>query len=109
MSNKMRLASLIVAASLLLILGTGCASSSGGAASSPVQSTASSASGSGIYVKQVAITPYMRSQIGTPNEMSPLAPSQARNVRKVGDEWLCDINGQVYVYDGASRWEPQAK
>jgi hypothetical protein len=114
MPPSLRLAGMIVAASLLMILASGCASSSGGSAASPAPRAASpappaasSAPASGISVQQVPMTPYMRSQVGTPNELSPLAPSRATNVRKVGGQWLCDINGQVYVFDGASTWVPR--
>jgi hypothetical protein len=108
MPFSMRLAGMIAAASLLIVLGTGCASSPGVPAASTVQpASAPVQAAGGIYVKQVPMTPYMRSQVGTPNELSPLAPPQAINVRKVGDQWLCDINGQVYVYNGASQWVPR--
>jgi hypothetical protein len=96
-------AALIVAALLLIFLASGCASSSGGSAPA-VQPVSSSG---GINVKQVPMTPYMRSQVGTPNELSPLAPAQASNIRKVKGQWLCDINGQVYVFDGVSNWAPR--
>ena len=57
---------------------------------------------------QLPMTDYMRSKVGTPEELSPIAPAEARNVRKVGNQWLYDLNGQVWVYDaGAARWEPQ--
>jgi len=55
-------------------------------------------------------TPYMRSTVGTPDELSPLAPAEARKVRKVGNQWTCEINGQPMVYNEAtSRWEPKQK
>ncbi len=50
----------------------------------------------------------MRSAVGTPNEMSPVAPSEARNVRKVGNQWLCEVSGQTMVYnDATGNWEPK--
>ena len=53
-------------------------------------------------------TPYMRSTVGTPDELSPLAPAGARKVCKVGNQWTCEINGQPMVYNEAtSRWEPK--
>jgi hypothetical protein len=59
-------------------------------------------------IEQLPMTPYMRSAVGTPNELSPVAPEEARKVRKVGNQWTCEINGQPMVYnDAASRWEPQ--
>jgi hypothetical protein len=97
------LARIAVIASLLIFGGSGCASSGVAQTSPQVQAT-----GSGIHVEQVPMTPYMRSQVGTPNELSPLAPAQARNIRKVGGRWLCDMNGQVYVFDGVSTWVPQS-
>ncbi len=55
-------------------------------------------------------TPYMQSTVGTPDELSPLAPGEARNVRKAGNQWTCEINGQPMVYnEAASRWEPKQK
>jgi len=85
-----RLAGIAVVASLLFILGNGCASSS--------------------VVEQPKPTSYMQSTVGTPDELCPLAPGEARNVRKVGNRWTCELNGQVMIYnDAASRWEPQAE
>jgi hypothetical protein len=97
-----RLARIAMIASLLIFWGSGCASSGGEQPSPQVQ-----ASSSGIYVEQVPMTNYMRSQVGTPNELSPLAPAHAKNMRKVGSQWLCDMDGQVYVFDGVSRWVPK--
>jgi hypothetical protein len=104
MPLNIRLARMAVVAALLIFWGSGCASAPVEQPSPQVQS-----SSSGIFVKQVPMTSYMRSQVGTPNELSPLAPPQAKNIRKVGGQWLCDINGQVYVFDGVSRWEPQSR
>jgi hypothetical protein len=68
-------------------------------------------SGSGFAappIEQVPRTPYMQSTVGTPDELSPLAPAEARKVRKVGNQWTCEINGQPMVYnEAASRWEPK--
>jgi hypothetical protein len=67
--------------------------------------------GSGFAASDIVQPPktsYMQSVVGTPNELSPLAPAEARNVRKVGNQWTCEINGQPMVYnEGSSRWEPQ--
>jgi len=61
-------------------------------------------------IVQPTQTPYMRSTVGTPDELSPLAPAEARKVRKVGNQWTCEINGQPMVYnEAASRWEPQSQ
>jgi hypothetical protein len=98
------LARIAVIASLLVFWGSGCASSPAEQPSTQMQ-----AASSGIYVEQVPMTNYMRSQVGTPNELSPLAPAQAKNIRKVGGQWFCDMNGQVYVFDGVSRWVPQSQ
>jgi hypothetical protein len=55
-------------------------------------------------------TPYMQSKVGTPDELSPLAPAEAKKVRKVGNQWTCEVNGQPMVYnEAASRWEPKQK
>ena len=92
-----------VVTSILIILAGGCALSS-------VESSSSKAPSSVLSIEQPAMTNYMRSQIGTPNELSPIAPAEARNVRKVGNQWLCDLNGQAMVFnDAAARWEPQKK
>jgi hypothetical protein len=59
-------------------------------------------------IVQDPMTPYMRSMVGTPDELSPLAPGEARKVRKVGNQWTCELNGQPMVYnEAASRWEPK--
>ena len=48
----------------------------------------------------------MKSAVGTPDELSPLAPPEAKNIRKVGNQWMCDMNGQVMRYNAAtSVWE----
>ena len=61
-------------------------------------------------IMQPQQTPYMRSTVGTPDELSPLGPADARKVRKVGNQWTCEINGQPMVYnEAASRWEAKQK
>ena len=61
-------------------------------------------------IEQPPKTSYMQSTVGTPDELSPLAPAEARNVRKVGNQWTCEVNGQPMVYnEGASRWEPKQR
>jgi len=58
-------------------------------------------------IQQPPPTSYMQSKVGTPDELSPLAPAEATNVQKVGGQWTCDLNGQHMVYDDAtSSWEP---
>jgi hypothetical protein len=101
MQVKIRLSVMAVVALLVIILG------SVGAAF-PADPPAPGGQQSGVFVQQVPQTPYMASQVGTPNELSPLAPANAKNVRKVGDQWLCDLNGQVMVFNGGSScWEPK--
>ena len=59
-------------------------------------------------IQQPPKTSYMQSTVGTPDELSPLAPAEARKVRKIGNQWTCEINGQPMVYnEAASRWEPK--
>jgi len=86
-----KLSRMAVAASLLLVFTGGCASSDA-------------------PLTQPAKTTYMKSAVGTPDELSPMAPPEARNIRKVGKNWQCDINGKVMVYDNAAAcWQPQQK
>jgi len=61
-------------------------------------------------IEQPPRTSYMQSRVGTPDELSPIAPPEAKKVCKVGDQWTCEINGQPMVYnEAASRWEPKSK
>ena len=61
-------------------------------------------------IEQPPRTSYMQSKVGTPEELSPIAPGEAKKVCKVGDQWTCEINGQPMVYnEAASRWEPKSK
>ncbi len=84
--------SLALAASLFTLMASGCASSS------PT------------HIKQPAPTTYTRSTVGTPDELSPQAPGEAQNVRKVGNQWLCEVNGKTMVYNSATAcWEAQPK
>jgi hypothetical protein len=106
MHAKINLALMAVVALLSIILLGGCAASSSGTAASPSATSSSTAPPGGIAVQQVPMTGYMRSQVGTPNELSPLAPATAKNVHKVGDQWVCEMNGQTYVFNGAD-WVPQ--
>jgi hypothetical protein len=103
MQVKVHLFRITLVASMWIILGSGCASS-------PVESPSSPVPQSGIFIKQEPMTSYMRSQVGTPNELSPLAPAEARNVQKVGNQWTCEINGQPMIFnDATSCWEAQQK
>ena len=100
MRVELHLSRMAVVAALITILLSGCASS-------PVEPRSSQGQ-TGIFIEQVPITSYMRSQVGTPNELSPLAPGLARNVHKVGDRWFCELDGQVLGFNSAtSCWEPQ--
>jgi hypothetical protein len=61
-------------------------------------------------IQQPPKTSYMQSRVGTPDELSPIAPAEAKKVCKVGNQWTCEINGQPMVYnEAASRWEPKQK
>ncbi|MCX5893065.1 MAG: hypothetical protein NTW80_08870 [Deltaproteobacteria bacterium] len=89
MHFRINLSRIAVAASLFLVFTSGCASSEA-------------------PLTQPAKTSYMQSAVGTSNEMSPLAPGAARNVRKVGNQWLCEVNGRTMIYnDAAASWQPQ--
>ena len=90
MKVKVYLAGMAVAASLLTILGSGCGSSSA--------------------YKNPDVEATKQRTLGTPDELSPLAPAGGKNVRKVGNQWTCEQNGRVMIYnDAASRWEPKQK
>ncbi len=55
-------------------------------------------------------TDYMKGAVGTPDELSPIAPAEARNIRKIGNRWTCEVHGQVMIYNaGTDRWEPGKK
>ena len=86
MQMKIHLSGMAVAAAMLMLLAGGCAST----------------------LEQPAPTSQMKSAVGTSDELSPVAPGEAKNMRKVGNQWMCDMNGQVMVYNGASeKWEPK--
>ena len=85
-----RLAGLAVTALLLLILGSGCAPASG--------------------YKNPDVEATTKATAGTADELSPLAPVGATNVKKVGNQWTCEQNGRTMIYDdAASCWQPKAK
>ena len=91
MQIKIHLPGMAVVASMLLLLASGCASS-------PQQ------------LEQPTMASHMKSAVGTPDELSPLAPPEAKNIRKVGNQWMCDMNGQVMRYNAAtSVWEIMQK
>ena len=89
MKSRIYLSGMAFAASMLLVLASGCAS-------------LSSSSSSPSSFEQSPMTSHMKSAVGTPDELSPIAPAEARNVRKVGNQWMCDLNGQVMVYNDAT-------
>ena len=76
------LARLALVTSLFMVLAAGCASSS--------------------QVEQPPMTTYMK--------LSPLAPPEASHIRKVGNQWQCEVNGQKMKYNPATgNWEPMVK
>ena len=82
------LAGIAVIASLLIVLGSGCASNSG--------------------YKNPDVEANTQRTKGTPDELSPLAPLGGQNVRKVGNHWTCEQNGRTMIYnDAASCWQPK--
>jgi uncharacterized lipoprotein len=88
--GKIRLVGMAVAASLLIILGSGCASSSG--------------------YKNPDVETTKQRTMGTSDELSPLAPVGATNVKRVGNQWTCEQNGRTMIYnDAASCWQPGQK
>ena len=88
MKVKAYLAGMTVAALLLVILGSGCASSSG--------------------YKNPDVEATKQRTAGTSDELSPLAPVGATNVKRVGNQWTCEQNGRVMIYnDATSAWQPK--
>jgi hypothetical protein len=85
-----RLAGLALVVSLSLMLVSGCASSSG--------------------YKNPDVEATKQRTAGTGDELSPLAPLGATNVKRVGNQWTCEQNGRTMIYnDAASCWQPQGK
>jgi uncharacterized lipoprotein len=90
MKAKAYLAGMTVAALLLVILGSGCASSSG--------------------YKNPDVEATKQRTAGTADELSPLAPVGATNVKRVGNHWTCEQNGRTMIYnEAASCWQPGQK
>ena len=90
MHAQNRLAGLAVAALLLLFLGSGCGTSSG--------------------YKNPDVEATKQRTAGTSDELSPMAPVGATNVKRVGNQWTCEQNGRVMIYDDASSgWQPRQK
>jgi len=90
MRVKAYLAGMAVIASLLTILGSGCTSSA--------------------PYKNPDVEATKQRTLGTPDELSPVAPVGGQKVRKVGNQWTCEQNGRLMIYDdAASCWQPQTK
>ncbi|MGA9755158.1 MAG: hypothetical protein WBV23_08430 [Desulfobaccales bacterium] len=90
MQGKNYFARMAVAASLLVLLGSGCASTS--------------------TYKNPDVEATTQRTRGTADELSPLAPVGATNVKRVGNQWTCEQNGRVMIYDDAgSCWQPRQK
>ena len=90
MRIQVQFAAMAVVASLLIMLAGGCASSS--------------------EYKNPDVEATKQRTLGTADELSPQAPPGACNVRKVGNQWICDLNGRTMVYNGAAnRWDAQQK
>jgi len=88
MKVKVYLAGMAVAASLLTILVSGCGSSSA--------------------YKNPDVEATKQRTMGTPDELSPLAPMGGQHVRKVGNHWTCEQNGRTMIYnDATSSWQPK--
>ena len=53
---------------------------------------------------------HMKSVVETPDELSSLAPPEGENIRKVGNQWTCEVHGKTMIYDNAKAcWKPQKK
>jgi hypothetical protein len=88
MNVKVYLAGMAVVASLLTILGSGC--------------------GSSAPYKNPDVEATKQRTLGTADELSPVAPVGGQNVRKVGNQWACELNGRTMIYnDAASCWQPK--
>ena len=88
MKGKVYLAGMAAASLLLITLGSGCGSSSA-------------------YKNPEVEATKQRTQ-GTADELSPEAPVGGQNVRKVGNQWTCELNGRVMIYNAAaSSWQPK--
>ncbi len=85
------LSGLAIASLMFMILAVGCGSSS-----QPLQ--------------QPSMTSHMKSAVGPSDELSPMAPPEAKNIRKVGNQWQCEINGKEMRYNPATaQWENMMK
>jgi hypothetical protein len=88
MKVKGYLVGMAVVASLLTVLGSGCAPSA--------------------PYKNPDVEANTQRTKGTSDELSPLAPVGGQNVRKVGNHWTCEQNGRTMIYnDAASCWQPK--
>jgi len=90
MQVKAYLAGMAAGALLLLVVGSGCVPSSG--------------------YKNPDVEANTQRTRGTVDELSPVAPLGGKNVRKVGNQWTCEQNGRMMIYDdAASCWQPKGK
>jgi len=90
MHRKIRLVGMAAAALLLISLGSGCGSASG--------------------YKNPDVETTKQRTAGTADELSPQAPVGATNVKRVGNQWTCEQNGRLMIYDdAASCWQPRQK
>jgi hypothetical protein len=90
MRIKVQLAGMAASAVLLTILAGGCVTASG--------------------YKNPDVETTKQRTLGTADELSPQAPGGACNVKKVGNQWTCELNGKTMVYnDAANRWEARQK
>jgi hypothetical protein len=88
--GKNRLVGMALAASLLILVGSGCAPASG--------------------YKNPDVEATTQRTKGTADELSPVAPVGATNVKRVGSKWTCEQNGRTMIYDdAASCWKPASK
>jgi hypothetical protein len=88
MKGKKYLARTAMAAALVIGLGGGCAPASG--------------------YKNPEVEATDQRTRGTVDELSPLAPAGASNVKRVGNQWTCMQNGRMMIYDdAASCWKPK--
>ena len=88
MKVKGYLAGMALAASLLIILVSGCGSTS--------------------TYKNPDVEATKQRTLGTADELSPVAPVGGEKVRKVGNQWTCEQNGRLMIYNEAtSSWQPK--
>jgi hypothetical protein len=88
MNLKIYLAAMAVALLLLMTLGSGC--------------------GPSATYKNPDVEATKQRTLGTADELSPVAPVGGEKVRKVGNQWTCEQNGRLMIYNEAtSSWQPK--